>query len=123
MKLTVTNFLALVQPQFNYCSAVKGNCNKGHSQKRQKLQNRAARILIILPSNYDASIYELFKSLSWHKLGLQRKVDVDLSILMNKALNNETLEYLSLKSVNHMDLTPLLLKKDHKQTGGIASPY
>ena len=36
---------ALVMPYFNYCSPVWGNINKGLSDKLQKLQNRAARII------------------------------------------------------------------------------
>ena len=36
---------ALVVPYFNYCSTVWGNIGKGLSDKIQKLQNRAARIL------------------------------------------------------------------------------
>ena len=36
---------ALVQPHFDYCSVVWGNCNKSLSIKLQKLQNRVARIL------------------------------------------------------------------------------
>ena len=38
-------FNALVQPYFNYCSEVWGHCNKSLSNRLQKLQNRAARIL------------------------------------------------------------------------------
>ena len=40
---------ALVQPHFNYCSIVWGNCGKTLSEKLQKLQNRAARILTSSP--------------------------------------------------------------------------
>ena len=43
---------ALIQPQFNYCSVVWGNCSKTLSDKLQKLQNRAARIVTF--SRYDA---------------------------------------------------------------------
>ena len=35
----------LVQPHFDYCSIVWGNCGETLSEKLQKLQNRAARIL------------------------------------------------------------------------------
>jgi len=38
-------------PYFNYCSTVWGNISKGLSDKIQKLQNRAARILTF--SNYE----------------------------------------------------------------------
>ena len=35
---------SLVQPHFDYCNVVWGNCAIGFSDKLQKLQNRAARI-------------------------------------------------------------------------------
>ena len=46
---------ALVQPHFDYCSIVWGNCGKTLSERLKKLQNRAARILtsssrVILPN-------------------------------------------------------------------------
>jgi len=37
---------SLVQSYLNYCSVVWGNCDSGLSKKLQKLQNRAARILM-----------------------------------------------------------------------------
>ena len=36
---------SLVQPHFVYCNVALGNCNKGLSEKLQRVQNRAARIL------------------------------------------------------------------------------
>ena len=79
-----------------------GNCNKGLSQKLQKLQNCAARI--ITTSNYNACLDELFQSLNWDKLEMPHKFD--LSILMYKTFYmNETLENLSSKFINRMDLS------------------
>ena len=98
----LTIYRALVQPHFNYCSAVWGNCNEGLSEKLQKLQNRAARIISF--SNYHASLNELFQALNWRKLEQLRKVD--LSILMYKTLYHETPEYLSSKFINRTDVTP-----------------
>ena len=71
---------------------------KGLSEKLQKLQNRAARIISF--SNYDASLNELFQALNWRKLEQLGKVD--LSILMYKTLNHETPEYLSSKFINRI---------------------
>ena len=71
----------------------------------QKLQNRAARIITF--SNYDASPYKIFQALNWRKLEQQRKVA--LSILMYKALNHETPEYLSSKFINRTDVTPYII--------------
>ena len=45
---------ALVQPHFDYCSVVWGNCGKTLSESLQKLQNRAARILTSFSYDADA---------------------------------------------------------------------
>ena len=45
---------SLVQPHFDYCNVVGGNCNKGLSEKLQRLQNRAARIL--MSASYDSNL-------------------------------------------------------------------
>ncbi|XP_022777752.1 uncharacterized protein LOC111319200 [Stylophora pistillata] len=36
----------LIQPHFDYCNVVWGNCNKGLSEKLQRLQKRPTRILM-----------------------------------------------------------------------------
>ena len=41
---------SLVQPHFDYCNVVWGNCAKNLSSKLQKFQNRTARVLTF--SNY-----------------------------------------------------------------------
>ena len=51
---------SLVQPNFDYCNAVWGNCSKNLSSKLKKLQNRATRVLTF--SNYDCSTSELFQN-------------------------------------------------------------
>ena len=38
----VKAYNSLIQPQFDYFNVVWGNCNKGLSEKLQRLQNRAA---------------------------------------------------------------------------------
>ena len=45
---------SLIQPHFDYCNVVWGNCNKGLSKTLQRLQNRAARIL--MPASYDSNV-------------------------------------------------------------------
>ena len=42
-------FNDLVKPQFHYCSLVWDCCSTGLAEKLQKLQNRAARILLSAP--------------------------------------------------------------------------
>ena len=61
------------------------------SQKLQKLQNRAARVITF--SNYDRSTDELLRMVNWVKLDRQRLVDK--SILMYKILNRMVPDYLS----------------------------
>ena len=40
-----TIYYSLVQPYFDYCDVVWGDCSKTRADKLQKLQNRAARII------------------------------------------------------------------------------
>ena len=61
------------------------------SQKLQKLQNRAARIITF--SNYDRSTDELLRMVNWVKL--DRPCLVDKSILVFKSLNRMVPDYLS----------------------------
>ena len=75
---------ALVQPHFDYCSVVWGNCNKSRSIKLQKLQNRAARILT--SSSYDANADDLFVRLGWQKVRLQRELKT--VTMVYKSLND-----------------------------------
>ena len=52
-------YQALIQPHFDYCNIVWGNCGITLRNKRQKLQNRAARVLTY--SSYDVDGGHLFK--------------------------------------------------------------
>ena len=81
---------SLVQPHFDYCNVVWGNCSKNLSSKLQKLQNRAARVLTF---SYDCSTSELFQNLKWAKLVHQRAVSK--AIMMHSIVNNIAPEYLT----------------------------
>ena len=61
------------------------------SQKLQKLQNRAARVMTFW--NYNRSTDELLRMVNWVKLDRQRLVDK--AILMNKIVNRMVTDYLS----------------------------
>ena len=65
---------ATIQPRFDYCDVVWGNCNATLATELQKLQNRAARILTF--SSYDANADPLLDKLSWRNMGLINKVDM-----------------------------------------------
>ena len=86
---------SLVQPHFDYCSLVWGNSGKTSSNKLQKLQNRAARV--ITSSSYDADVDSLFHKLSWKDLNSQRQIQK--AIMVFKSLNGLVPEYLTSKFV------------------------
>ena len=81
---------ALVVPYFNYCSTVWGNIGKGLSDRIQKLQNRAARILTF--SNYKTRSSILLDDLGWERLGNKRLKQ--LAMIMYKIHNNLSSSYL-----------------------------
>ena len=61
----------LVQSHFDYCSVVWSNCTKTLSDKLQRLQNRAVRVLT--QSSYDADANQLLKELGWDNLQTRRQ--------------------------------------------------
>ena len=77
--------------RLDYCSIVWGNCGKTLSERLQKLQNRAARILT--SSSYDADARYLLQQLGWKDLITQRQIQVALMVF--KALNDLAPDYLS----------------------------
>ena len=83
-------FNALVQPYFNYCSEVWGHCNKSLSNRLQKLQNRAARILTF--SSYDTSADPIFEQLNWKRLDTQRQIQV--ATMVYKSIHGLAPDYL-----------------------------
>ncbi len=61
----------LIEPYFSYCAPVwDGICSK-LSDKLQKLQNRAARV--ITRSSYDASSSSVLEELGWNNLYTNHK--------------------------------------------------
>ena len=96
----------MVQPHFDYCDTVWGNCSENHSSNSQKWQNRAARVLTF--SNYDRSTSELFQNLKWLTLAHQRVVSK--AIMMHSIVNNTALEYLTSRFVRRCDLTSYNLR-------------
>ena len=81
---------ALIMPHFDYCSPV-WDCLSGYlSDKLQKLQNRAARI--ITKSPFDTSSDHLLSTLDWERLFLWRKKQK--ALMMFKSMNGLVPEYL-----------------------------
>ena len=99
-------FNGLVKPQFDYCSLVRNCCSTGLAEKLQKLQNRAARILLSAP--YDSSATDLFRRLHWKNLRNQRLSAK--AIMMFKILNGQTPDYLSNKFIFRNDTTSYRLR-------------
>ena len=102
----VSIFNSLVQPHFDYCSVVWGNCSKTLSTKLQKLQNRAARIITY--SNFDVNADLLIDRLGWKKLDSQRQIHRDTMVY--KSLNGLAPHYLREKFVERNTLTDYSLR-------------
>ena len=64
-------YQALILPQFDYCSPVWDELSVTLSDKLQKLQNRAARV--ITRSSYYTSASILLNRLNWDNLSTRRK--------------------------------------------------
>ena len=102
----MNNFNGLVKPQFDYCSLVWDCCSTSLAEKLQKLQNRAARILLSAP--YDSSALDLFRRLHWKTLRNQRLFAK--AVVMFKILNGQTPDYLSNKFIFRNDATSYRLR-------------
>ena len=90
----------LVQSHFDYCSVVWGNCAKILSDKLQRLQNRAVRVLT--HSSYDADANQLLKELGWDNLETRRqKLKAEM---VYKSLNGLAPNYLSSKFIQWSDV-------------------
>ena len=75
---------AMIQPYFDYCSPLWGNCSAYLKEKLQRFQNRAGRI--ISGANYEINSADVLESLGWQTLEERRKRNK--SILMYRILNN-----------------------------------
>ena len=82
-------YSALIQPHFDYCNLVWGNCGKTLSDRLQKLQNRAARMLT--SSSYDTDAKGLIRQLGWKDLCTQRQIQK--ALMVHKSLNGLVPEY------------------------------
>ena len=90
MHTAVEIYKGLIEPHFDYCSAVWDGLSQQLSDKLQKLQNRAARV--ITKSSYDASSRQLLNFLGWDNLSIRRAKQK--ANLMYKCTNNLAPAYL-----------------------------
>ena len=86
-------YQALIQPHFDYCNVVWGNCGITLLNKIQKLQNRASRVLTY--SNYDADAGHLFELLGWKNLASQQQIQ--RATMVYKSLHGLAPDYLCSK--------------------------
>ena len=70
LETLIMMYKALVQPYFDYCSSVWEGMGKCQSERLQKLQNRAARIVTY--SDFDTRSLRLLDDLGWDTLEQRR---------------------------------------------------
>ena len=78
-----------MQPHFDYCNVVWGNCGITLSNKIRKLQNRVTRVLTF-SSCFDTDAKSLLENLGRNDLDQQRRFQKALMVF--KSLNNLTPE-------------------------------
>ena len=83
-------YQGFIEPYFSYCAPVWDGLGHTLSDRLQKLQNRAARV--ITRSSYDISSNLLLDQLKWNNLSVNRLKQK--AILMYKTLNGQTPQYL-----------------------------
>ena len=86
----IITYLSIIQPHFDYCSQVWGCLGKGLSDKLQKLQNKAFRI--ITRKNYDVRSNDILNSVGFPNLQTRR--EHQLAILMYKIKHKMLPNYL-----------------------------
>ena len=111
-------YYGLVQSHFDYCSVVWGNCTKTLSDKLQKLQNRAVRVLT--HSSYDADANQLITDLGWDNLEIRRKKLK--AEMVYKSLNGLTPNYLSSKFIQRSDVITSYNLRDSENKLAIPLP-
>jgi len=97
---------ALVTPHLDYCCEVWGNTNKGQTDKLQRIQNRAARI--ITGATYEIRSKDVLDSLGWQPLKHRR--DLSVATLMFKCLNNQSPNYIKEMFKKNCEITSYNLR-------------
>jgi len=81
---------ALIQPHFDYCSIVWSGLSQELSDRLQKLQNRAARV--ITKTNYETPSTQILNDLRWDTLAVRR--EKQKAMLMYKTISKSAPVYL-----------------------------
>ena len=74
-----TIYKAMIQPYFDYCSPLWGNCSAYLKEKLQRFQNRAGRI--ISGANYEINSADVLECLGWQTLEERRKRNKSILIV------------------------------------------
>ena len=82
----------LILPLFDYGDIIYSSTFKKHTDKLQKLQNRAGRIILKVKPEHHVSVSEMHNALNWQLLD-KRRLDHSL-VFMNKIWNDLTPTYL-----------------------------
>ena len=83
-------YKSIIEPHFRYCCSVWQYCGKTEIDRRQKIQNRAARI--VTNSNYDAPSMLLIQSLGWETI--DDLINQEMKTIAFKSVNNLAPQYL-----------------------------
>ena len=83
--------LTFIRPVLEYAPEVWDNCGQINSDRLEKVQLEAARIVMGLPSF--ASIYSIYIETGWEKLKIRR--EVRKLVLFNKIVNGQIPDYLT----------------------------
>ena len=99
-------YRGIVEPHFRYCCSVWGCCGKTQIDILQRLQNRAARI--VMNSSYHASAAGLIKRLGWPTIS--NTILGETATIMFKSTNSLVPEYLSELFVKNSALNTMRLR-------------
>ena len=100
-KTLVNLYHSLIQLLFDYCSIVWFNVNACQTERLQKLQNRAARI--ITQSSYEIRSQDILNDLKWDNLSVTRSKH--LMIMMHNIMHGKAPKYLTNKFHGVMNST------------------
>ena len=84
-------YLTFIRPVLEYASEVWDNCGQTNSDRLEKVQLEAARIVTGLPSF--ASIHSIYIKTGWEKLKIRR--GVRKLVLFYKIVNGQVPDYLN----------------------------
>lgn len=89
--MTLMLYNALILPLYDYCDVVYGNCNVSEVVKLQRLQNRAAKIILQVP--FDTGTHVVLSKLKWFYLA--ERLFFHRCVFLYKCFNGASPAYLA----------------------------